>query len=166
MRFPTVFHRRRGECPEGTTKHPELGSDKVPSGAPKGLKSKNGFHTSRLTNINGFPAQRIAVAFLGPKQEGSDARVPLALPAALYLHEDTTDAWLRIPGVDLLKEGTVVYFDAPCLIDSGRGRSEDDSHNPGTLDVLLVVDAPENEANLPDGEYTFLMGTDVSNPGC
>ena len=155
MRFPTVFRRRVGELPDGAPEVTELGSDKVPTGAPKGLRGTSGYHTSRLTNINGFPAQRIAVAFIGPKRE-------MNLPAALYLHEDATDAWLRIPGTDHLQEGTIIYFDAPCLLDSGRGRSEDDSHNPGTLDVILIVGARDDA---PSGEYVFLMGTDVSNPG-
>lgn len=161
MRFPTVFKRRLGDRPEGEQEELKvLGKDEPPEGKPSKVDN---FHESKLVNLNGFPAQRVAVAVVGPK-EARGRR----LPAALYLHEDRTDAWLRVPGDRELEVGTVGYFDVPCLLDHGRARSEDESHNPGSLEVVLVVERPgagSELSALPDGVYAFLVGTDVSNPG-
>lgn len=161
MRFPTMFRRRLGDQPEDEKEElRELGKDEPPEGK---IKRADNFHESKLVNLNGFPAQRVAVAVVGPK--GALGR---RLPAALYLHEDRTDAWLRVPGDAELLVGGIAYFDAPCLIDNGKGRSDDDSHNPGSLEVVLVVERPgagSEPSALPDGVYAFLVGTDVSNPG-
>jgi hypothetical protein len=176
MRFPTMFRRRVGELPEDAPpddkKLPKLGSDEPPEGKPK--KADN-FHTSRLVNFNGFPSQRVAVGAAGPK-EARGRRVPVEV----WMHEERTDAWFLVPGPSELRVGTFAYFDAPCLLDHGKGRSDDDSHTPGDLGVVVVpalpVGPPQPEAEgasklvqpalLPDGLYSFVVGTDVSNPGC
>lgn len=159
MRFPTVFRRRVGEPATDTTTDravdAQLGSDKRPTGKP--TKADN-FHTSRLVNFNGFPAQRVCVGCVGP--EDSLGR---SVPIELWMYEERTDAWLRVPGDEEIRVGGIAYFDAPCLLDHGRGRSDDDSHNPGSLDVVLVAGKPGGP--LAEGEYSFLCGTDVSNPG-
>jgi len=157
MRFPTVFRRRVGDAPEGAPDLPALGSDKPPSGKP--VAKADNFHTSRLVNFNGFPSQRVVVGLMGP-EEALGRTVPLTM----WLHEDAVDGWLRLPGDMKIEVGGIAYFDSPCLIDHGRGRSDDDSHNPGTLDVVLV---PGELSGQPiDGDYAFVIGTDVSNPGC
>ncbi len=159
MRFPTVFRRRVGPAPEGAPSLPELGSDKVPVGEPSQLpKDRRGaFHTSRLVNMNGFPAQRVAVGCVGP------AGVSASMPTELYLWEDSLRAWLLIGRENVSVDG-LTFFDAPCLLDAGRARSEDESHNPGTLDVFVRVTLQGRE-DVPPGEYAFCVATDVSNPG-
>ena len=162
MRFPTMFRRRVGDQPEGEKEElRELGKDERPEGKP--TKGDN-FHTSRLVNTNGFPSQRVVVGRVGPK-EAVGPRVPVEM----RLHEDRTEGWLRVPGDGFVEVGGLAYFDPPCLLDHGKGRSDDDSHNPGSLDVLLVPGTPPVAAGVepafPPGVYSFVVGTDVSNPG-
>jgi hypothetical protein len=160
MRFPAVFRRRVGPTIEHPIEeYPELGSDKPPMGEPHALETRASLHTSPLVNSNGFPVQRVAVACRGPA-----AAAGLHLPATLWLFVDEPfGGWVRVPGADALPVGGIAYFDAPCLINVGRAKRDDDPHNPGEMTVYLQVERP---TDAPDGEYVFAVASDVSNPGC
>jgi hypothetical protein len=153
MRFPTTFRRRVGATPDELK---ELGKDEPPTGG-RPEKADN-FHESRLVNANGFPSQRVVVGLVGPK-EAAGRRVPVEA----WLHVDDV-GWLRVPGDEDVAVGGLAYFDTPCLIDHGRSRSDNDGHNPGALEVVVVPRPPKKPA-LPPGIYAFVLGTDVSNPG-
>ena len=194
MRFPTIFRRRVGKPEPGSkfpdVRHwfedispadglslrgkliPELGSDKIPT-SKDDLPRRDNLHESRLVNVNGFPSQRIVVGYRGPENAPS-------LIVDMLLFDETSTSWFKVPPCDgkgHLIPGTLSYFDPPCLLDHSRAKKnpEDESHQAGSLEVILIVRAETPDGTRPGnveigptfktGIYTFVIGTDVSNPG-
>ena len=167
MRFPTRFNRYVKSKPnEQPPVDPltgnlmvVLGSD--PSPTSKTDKNSDCFHSSRIVNLNGFPAQRLVVCC------SSNAAVKRQsfFDIEVWLYEDSLETWFYFPGLSELRSETVAYCDVPALLDHGRSRSDDDTHNPGTLDLYVRVALVEPKGSVTDGIYTFLLGTDVSSPG-
>ena len=147
MRFPTSFQRYVGaNAPANSTM---LGSDAPPVGHPR-THVDNQLEV-RLSNINGFTVQRIAVGCIAP-----DGAHPM--PAFIYVHDDNTGGWLRSRAspIDVVP-GSFSYFDVPVLADNANVNSE----SVGSLEVALVVGMPAKQVA---GAYTFIMGGDVSCP--
>lgn len=157
MRFQRAFTRTVNGT--GTA----LGADSAPSGKPNELTGDNQFSSS-LSDVNGWPIQRVCVAYKGPA-------AAKALPATLYVYDDTTDSWYAMGAAKTMQPGRLTWFDQPSL---GRLASMANQgstqpigpggvnvpHNPGCLNLCLVVAGTGAD---PDGSYTFAVGMDISN---
>ena len=149
MQFPKTFKRYIGA---GLA--PLLGSDVDPTTlsapAQKAYMGNANVLTSRMTNINGFPAQRILV---GVNYEGAGAPAPI--PLSVFLWDDTTERWYKIfhAVAPTIPVNHVLFVDTCSLLDF---------MTTSAMEVALVASAP---AGAPDGTYTFVAGCDVSSPG-
>ena len=159
MQFPKTFRRYVGEVPAGGK---ELGKDEPPTEAPGQLD--NALEV-RFSNTNGWPVQRLAVAYAGP------AGAP-SLEAAVLVYEDELKRWFVLD-TGKLKPGAVTFFDAVALLDCPNASRS--PRSPGSLELALVVglrrahemvDVPHTFVETPGaGEYVFALGADISNPG-
>jgi hypothetical protein len=145
MRFQQSFSRIVN-AGGGTT----LGTDTVPTTPPSA--TADNIIGASLKNIDGFPVQRFVVTYKGPTNAQP-------LPAQLWMWEDSTAAWYRCGGTQMLSPGEVSWFDQPAL---GR-MSANQEYNPGSLSLCLIVLKPAVATADPDGTYTFAMGVDISN---
>lgn len=144
MRFPRKFLRYVGAEIEGAS---PLGSDSVPTGSPSNPTDNQ--VELRLSNVNGYPVQRVVVGLVAP--------APCSAIAHMYVGEDTSETWFESDLAKVLYSGTFAYFDAPVLADNSNVHHRD----TGSLEVCLVVEKPDDA---PDGSYTFVIGGDVSCP--
>lgn len=128
---------------------------------------KDCIYETRLTNINGFPAQRVVVGYMPPA-----AGVAIDLQATMYMQDDLTGFWYAVAAAPVsdpdasevvtLPAGGMAYFDTPCMPDNPN--TNGGAATAGSLRVILIVSIPlGGTAN--DGTHTFAIGTDVSNPG-
>ena len=149
MKFGALFTRIfDGDVTENTT----LGTDSIDVlKSPTEQAVKDCTFSPRVCNINGFPGQRICVAYMAPESH--------ELTATLYVYDETSSMWFKTDDTAVtMKHGTLTYFDVPVFADMQTG-----SHGTqGSLDCYLVVDAGDDP---PDGTYTFCMGLDISSPG-
>jgi hypothetical protein len=94
--------------------------------------------------------QRIVIGLHGPS--GS------AVPVAVYVHDDLSGKWFNTsPDKDpIVKTGRVMYFDLPVVAHLNAQSSD------GAIELCIVPLIPSKA--IP-GEYLFVVGGDVSNPG-
>lgn len=153
MRFHHKFVRVKNVASVTT-----FGTDSAPTS--RSDMSKDNVFSGRLVNINGFPTQRLVVAFKGPTNA-------INVTADAYIYDDLTEGWFKLnDGAVTLKPGVLAYFDPPALqeplLTKKTLESEGYAGNSGSQEILLVVTPGGAD---PDGTYTFVMSTDVSNPG-
>ena len=104
MRWPLKYQRRQG----GSGSVPTFGSDSVPTTTPPAGGADN-VMSCRFWNINGWPVQRIAVAWTA----GS---ATTALTADMYVWEETLGHWLKCNGSSVsVPKGQIAYFDVPTI---------------------------------------------------
>jgi hypothetical protein len=143
MRFQIKFTRTVGE---GGT----LGTDEPPSHAPRA--DRDNLLELRPANINGFPVQRVVI--------GLDAPKGACIPVAVYVHDDLSNRWFNTqPEHDVVvRAGRLAYVETPTVAHL-NARSSD-----GAISLCIVPRLPNDVAQAPAGEYTFVVGGDVSNP--
>ena len=120
-------------------------------------------YDSRILNINGWPLQRIAVAYM-PPAAGSGGVV---LNGQVWILDDNTGFWFQCPSArsaemkysDVLTEQAVTYYDVPAFPDYANVMQ----NASGSLRALLLVSVATGTPG--PGDYTFLVATDISNPG-
>jgi hypothetical protein len=142
MRFHKKFVRHVGDLENASADSRALGSDAPPTAA-EDQQRDNVMHSAKV-DLNGWPVQRIAVAFRGPS----------SVMGALYVHEELTGGWYQIGDTAELESGRIVTFDIPSLLEEKGVRSP--------IEAALVVSAKGKPAL---GTYTFAMAPDVSSPG-
>lgn len=153
MRFTKKFSRRVGA--DGS--EPVLGSDEVPKTQPS---TRDAEYSQVFMNIQGWPAHRLAVAC---KFEGEGSAPPVE--ADLYVWEDTTEAWYRIPqpAKVLLTPGEISFFDVVGLVNPPHVGGRDDlGASAGHLQAFLLVRSPEKSDPKLKGRYTFAMASDLT----
>jgi hypothetical protein len=154
MRFQKLFSRAVAAA--GTT---TLGTDTVPSGKPSAVGLAAGtdnspYLSTKLKNIDGFPVQRLCVAYHGP----TNAK---ALSGQLWVYDDLQCMWFKSGAAVTMQPEAISWFDQPSLQRLGAG-GDGTSQDPGGLDLYLIVSAAGSD---PDGTYAFSMGVDISNNG-
>jgi len=121
-------------------------------------------YDSRILNINGWPLQRVAVGYM-PPATGSGGAV---INGALWILDDNTGFWFQCPSArssemlysDVLTEQAVTYFDVPAFPDFANVNQ----NASGSLRALLLTTLASG-GPASAGDYTFLVATDISNPG-
>lgn len=160
MQFGTVFFRDTTSA----TANPQIGAEgTVQQNAdllPKGQPFPDAVHSTRLVNINGYPAQRLVVGCFGPS--GAIA----SLQADFYMLETLSSYWYKLnPTPVPLLIGQLVYQDHPTMGDFNQGKvggKLQGSKSQPTMDVYVVVTVATGSPTA--GTYTIAVGTDFSNP--
>jgi hypothetical protein len=160
MRFPFSFTRYVGTDLDSFKK--ELGKDKLPESMP--ADSGDFIYESRFVNINGFPLQRVPFGVHGPDEA---IQKTTTVTVAAYIYEDVTKRWYLLARQAKVIVGTLIYFDPPALMDTpqvkaARVQTHPVSSSAGALEMAFIVTGSDK---LPKGEYVFIAGSDVSNPG-
>lgn len=154
MRFPCSFNRYYGTIPDGEI---AMNADSAPTSPPS--KSQSNVLHSRPFNYQGWPAQRIAVAYT---YEGATNPAP-DLTADLYFWEDSQEAWFKLNQSSVtLTSGEISYFDVVTAIEGAltNNRLDGNSSSVGALEVCLVA----KHGGTPDaGIYKFSMAADMSS---
>lgn len=151
MKFPTKFVRYVGTAPAGGK---TLGSDSLPSGKASPVTNDN-LLSSRFSNINGWPVQRIAVTYDGPESAPD-------VTATMYFYEDATEQWYQIGAADVsMSPGTVTFFDVIALLDQPNTIANLDQAMAGSISQILICNLPSGSP--PDGAYTFAMAPDLTS---
>lgn len=150
MRFPHLF-RRYVPSPDGAPSElTQLGADTPPTGEHRGNVDNQ--TSLRLSNVNGYPVQRLVVGYVAPSEDAPPVR------AWVLVHEDNSGAWFRTELTSReLHPGVLTYFDLPTLADN----SNVGSREVGAIDLCVLV-MPDEDA--PPGVHTFVVGGDVSCP--
>lgn len=170
MRFSTIIKRQTVDIPGKVT----IGSDTIDPHKVKqfvtpfgGVATDAGTgettceHVSRLTNINGFPVQRLAIGYMPPA--GNSAGL---VTISCYVLDDTSGLWFKTPVssdptsyVATPEVGALVYFDTPALPDF-----VDVHHNdPGKIKAFFLIGTAGTFD--VDGEVLFPVASDISSPG-
>lgn len=134
-----------------------MNADVAPTSPPS--KSQSNVLHSRPFNYQGWPAQRIAVAYT---YVGSTDPAP-DLTADLYFWEDSQEAWFKLNASAVtLKSGQIAYFDVVTVIEGAltNNRLDGNSSSVGALEVCLV---PAYDGTPDSGEYKFSMAADMSS---
>lgn len=173
MRFGSMFTR---VVDSGNSANTTLGNDAAnfdPTKSHTDIISgfpalKDCLYESRLTNINGFPVQRLVVGYMPPVLTGA----PPDLQATMWLQDTLSGFWFMVQAapvsdpdtsaVVVLPVASLAYFDTPAMPDTpntNRGTG-----SAGSVRVFLLVSVPGG-STAADGVHTFVIGTDVSNPG-
>lgn len=162
MRFPFQIVRYFTTVPAGEF---GLGTDGLPNsfaGQPEnyaGVRpTRSNVFSARLANINGWPIQRVCVAY---KYDGAGP-APLLLPVTCWVLDELSRNWYQVGGPSSLLLNQLVYFDHPILSDNQQVKSGTDAivrREVGSLDVALVI----GNAGAVDGKYSFAVGADVSS---
>lgn len=161
MRFPLSFQRQKGVAGSAI---PAIGSDAAPTstavlqGTPPNAQQDN-LLDCKLSDINGWPVQRIVVAW------SCTGANPVALNGDLYFWEELTARWYKINDAALsLKPNQLFVFDTfaiatPVINTAGlpTGKAQ-----AGGMQVQLVVADPGAAVN---GTYTFVLGPDTTTVG-
>jgi hypothetical protein len=157
MRFPHSFKRYVGKAPEGGK---ELGTDKAPTSETARVPTPDNVFESRVANIHGYPVQRLAVGYSGPKGAPE-------LVVAVFVYDDTSERWYQSGIAQQIAEGTLSYFDVPLLLDNARTGGGEGLKSQGALEAMIVVEpnGGSHKLKAPEGTYIFIAGADVSNPG-
>lgn len=151
MRFPTIFRRDKT-----TTKNKALFSDANPQtgGLSNGaLKIQDNFFSYRLTSINGWPIQRIAVC-LATSPAGA-----VAINGQLFFYEEQSNAWVVAAAAKALAPGVITWFDLAVMSDNVN--TQGGMSGPGGIDGYLYLSTVAGAD--PDGTYTLIAGPDSSN---
>lgn len=171
MRFPRTFSRSVGE--KGATK--PLAAEEAPAldrlGETEAAAALNGDNVlvSRQANTMGWPAQRIAAAWIpptGPFPEGSTTANALDFEAFIFDHQ--SGVWLRMSSALAVPPRTVFTLDCVVLLDvPTAGRRGGQVSGPQTIEVMLVPRPISNgkrvDQSYRKGSYVFVMGADVSS---
>jgi hypothetical protein len=158
MQFPWSFTRRD---PQPASCRAALPPRRVLSEteAAATLRADNVL-TSRQVNSQGWPVQRVAFAWIGPPD--SDASL---FDVRGYVFDHRIGVWLLMTEVARVEPWRVYLLDVPTLLDAPTvGRKGGAIVGPQALEVMvcpLFSDGDETPA--PPGEYTFVMGADVSS---
>jgi len=146
MQFPCSFTRYKGGG--GTA----LGSDTIPSIPP--LSSQDNILFSRITDTNGWPAQRIAVTYLPPSGSYS-------LTGALYFWEYHT-GWIQIGASTPIAAGVATFFDVVSQLPATVAPNGNVLSGGGSLALCLVVTDP---GAAPSGAHVFAVAADLTAEG-
>lgn len=154
MRLPVTFQREKG----GTNPPATLGSDAVPTNAAPTTNNGNVL-SCKIRDINGWPVQRIAVAWW------TAAANPIALTGSLYIWDEGMARWFLLNAAPLsMPPNQVSYFDVPAISEppSNAKAILAGIATSNSIDVMLIVTDPGAAVA---GTYTFGMGPDLSNIG-
>jgi hypothetical protein len=171
MRFPRSFTRVVGSKTEGFPLSEEEGPPVGPldeTAAAASLGADNVL-VSRQANTMGWPAQRIAVAWIAPATElPKDSTNAGYLDLRAFIFDHLTGCWLATSVIDGAAERRLHFIDVPCLLDvPTAGRKGGQIASPQALEVMLVPRPITNghkvEKSYRAGAYTFVFGADVSN---
>jgi hypothetical protein len=148
MRFAYQFDR---SLPAGA--NPALGSDTAPTVAAD-LAGTNVFKTT--VNTNGT-TQRIAIGY---QYTGAGPAPSLAVKG--YIYDGTSETWFTVDSLGVtLTAGDIAFLPVAQLIDTPQVDGGDPYNSrTDTIEFALVVTLAGGE---PNGDYTFLMGSDVSD---
>lgn len=161
MRFPLRFSRFLGvgtdparQLGQATDLNPNIaGTGSVPRPPSDAVDN---ILITKFANSSGWPFQRVA---LGYRYVGGG--VAPAIPAtAVWLYDYKTEQWYRLPTTVTLNPNQLTMADSVVLMEGGP-RSPTTLLEPtaGSFEAWLAVPAP---GGAPDGEYTFIVGPDLS----
>lgn len=172
MRFPRSFTRVVGDGYEGKplslTEGPPTGP--LDETAAAASLAADNVLVSRQANTMGWPAQRIAVAWIAPRTEapaGSRQNHDI-LDLRAFIFDHLTGFWLESTVVTCAQAGRLHFLDVPCLLDvPTAGRRGGQVASPQALEVMLVpwpvANGNDIEKEYRKGVYTFVLGADVSS---
>lgn len=151
MRFPTIFKRDKT-----TTNNKALFTDvnpQTPGGPSNGaLMRQDNFFSYRLTSINGWPLQRIAVCL------AVSPAAAVAINGQLFLFEEQSNAWITPGAAKALSPGVITWFDLPVMSDNANSGA---TSGPGGIDGYIYLSTAAGPD--PAGTYAIVVGPDSSN---
>jgi hypothetical protein len=159
MRFPWSFTRSVGS---GFPSLPLVECAPPPRG-PLGetvaaqYLARDNVLASRQANTSGWPAQRIVLGWFGP----SDVEPRHTFSFTSYVFDHRSSCWFESGRKLNVPPFVLQMVDAPVLLDSPTaGRKNGQMTGPQALEVMIV---PTADSDMPRGEYTFVVGADVSS---
>jgi hypothetical protein len=156
MRFPKTFQRWVGGSQPANI--PLLGSDAITLLNSTQTPLDCQFQT-RLVNINGFPIQRIVVAYMPPTGVAVDPPLTASLYMQCRSQDDGTIFWVAVPSLNTqLTTCGLTFFDTPCITDV-----QNTELMKGSISTMLML-VVSTDPGATDGAHTFMVGADFSNP--
>lgn len=161
MRFPVRFSRFLGA---GTDPARQLGqaTDQNPNTAGSGAvpilpnDASDNVLITKFANASSWPFQRIV---LGYRYKGAGA-APAIPGVGLWLYDFKTEQWYRLPTLVTVNPNQMTMADSVVLME-GTPRSQQTVLEPtaGSFECWVAV---PTVGGAPDGEYTFIVGPDLS----
>lgn len=172
MRFPRSFTRVVGGKVEGKPLDEAEGppTARLDETAACAALGADNVLVSRQANTMGWPAQRIAAAWVPPDAEPPKSATTNfdVLDLHAFIFDHLTGFWLATSVVRAAEPRRLYFVDVPCLLDvPTAGRKGGQLAGPQSLEVMLVPRPISNghkiEKEYRAGAYTFVFGADVSN---
>ena len=151
MRFTKRFLRRKN----GSGPVPTIGSDGTagatnPPTEPPG--SRDNLLSVKPYSNQGWPGHRVAVAYAS-----TSGAAGTALPCEAWIYDHLTEKWYLVDSKNLVFNA-VTFFDVVALLDSAITQASLGEPASGAIEVFFKI----QDNALPDGEYTFAVGADLT----